>query len=409
MKKCAAIVPLTLSASLLAGCAAGGYTPVKPANPSPSAGSTPQALEQATANGLVWKLLETQTGESPGQNVILSPLSVEMALAMAANAAAGQAKSDMETLLGMDAETLNALLGPYLTREDETVFLANSMWFQQALESQVSEAFKDCLARIYQAEEGTFTPYSAASAGRINAWVKEKTQEKISSIVDQDMLTEDILCLLINALYFDGRWAEPFEDTQLLSGTFHAPDGDEEATLMCQWVDTYFETSQAQGFSKAYEDGYEFIGILPREEGESGLKDLDLDAFLASESGAYDVDIRIPKFELEYTCSLRDTLSALGLESLFLPHALDGLLSAQAKADGLSAHVSDIIHKTYMRMYEEGTEAAAVTAVIAEATCAMPKPRETRQVWLDRPFAFLIRDAQSGQIVFCGQIHTLAQ
>lgn len=400
------LLPLFLSLSLLAGCGR-MYVPVAPRTspapqPSPGVSAPPVELEAVTPNELVLRLLESERAQHPGENVILSPLSIEMALGMAANGADGTAKEALKTLLGMDAQQLNALLGAYLQKEDKTLFLANSMWFQTSLKDLVDQDFLDTLTEVYAAGEGAFNPGSASDAAAINNWVKEKTHDKIDSIITPDALTEDTLAILINALYFDGKWADPFEDWQVSDGKFHAAGGDVDAKFMSQWLEAYFETDQATGFAKAYEEGYEFIAVLPKAEGSVDLSGLDIDAFLNSETWAYDVDIRLPKFEAEYSASLVNTLTALGLGSLFEDHALDGMLTDEARANW-EAHVGDVLHKTYMKMYEEGTEAAAVTAVMVEcATAAMPVERQTKQVYLDRPFAFLIRDTGSGQVVFCG-------
>lgn len=402
-----------LALALLAGCGGRLYAPVgilDPKSPenSPKPSGEPVVLEKVTPNGLVLRLMELEKGKVPEGNVILSPLSIEMALAMASNGAAGEAAEAMETLLGLNAEQLNSLLGPYLLKEDNTLSIANSMWFNESMKGLVKADFQETLRTVYAAGEGTFTPGSQADVDAINGWVKEKTHDKIDSIIGKDSLTQDTLALLINALYFNGKWTDPFEAWQVYDETFHAPAGDREARLMDGWEEDYFETEWGTGFAKAYEDGYEFIGLLPKAEGTVDLLGLNIDEFLASRTGAYDVHIKIPKFELEYSTSLVDTLSGLGLGSLFEPGSLNGLLTDEALAADWEAHVGDVIHKTYMKMYEEGTEAAAVTAVIVDcATMAMPVERETKEVFLDRPFAFLIRDTQSGQVVFCGIINSV--
>jgi len=418
--KCGKILTWFLTFSLLAGCG-GGSIPVKPEQQTPVPEQTPipvspavspsletsSNLEEVSVNELVLRLLENECLQKPNQNVILSPLSIEMALGMAANGAAGDAKAALNTLLGLDAAQLNALLRPWLERKDNTLSIANSMWFNETLHDSVSGTFQDALSTAYQAETGSFQANSDASVQEINAWVKEKTHDKIDTIVNADTLNDTTLGLLINALYFNGKWADPFQEYQVYDGVFHAAGEDEEAELMSETLGTYFETETATGFSKAYRDGYEFIGILPKEEGTPDFSRLDLDAFLNSQTEEYDVQIQIPKFELEYSTSLKQTLSSLGLESLFADHSMDGVLTEEAQSAGLSAWVSDVIHKTYMKMYEEGTEAAAVTAVMMECGAAMPEERETKQVFLDRPFAFLIRDTASGQVIFCGVIQSL--
>ena len=353
MKK---LIAATMVLSLLMGCMA-GYMPSIPietpkidADDAPDPSRQPVVLEKVTPNGLVLRLLELENGKDPAGNVILSPLSIEMALAMAANGAAGEAAGAMETLLGLTPEQLNGLLGPYMAREDNTLSMANSMWFNGSMEPLVREEFKNSLREVYAAGEGRFTPGSQADADTINSWVKEKTHGKIDSIITPDGLTGDTLALLINALYFNGKWAEPFEEWQVSEEVFHAPDGEQKAGFMTAWLGSYFETDWGIGFAKDYEDGYEFIALLPKAEGAVNLGELDMDGFLASRTGAYDVNIKIPKFELEYSTSLVETLTGLGLGSLFEDNALDAMLTDEAQAGDWEAHVSDVIHKTYMKI-----------------------------------------------------------
>lgn len=401
-----------LALALLAGCK-GSYVPVLPKNTQqpqppdrPDLSQKDVVLEKVTPNGLVLRLLELENDKDPEGNVILSPLSIEMALAMAANGGAGETKEALETLLGLDHEKLNSLLGPYLIKEDNTLSIANSMWFNESMKDLIRADFRETLRSVYAAGEGTFTPGSQADADTINGWVKEKTHDKIDSIITPDGLTRDTIALLINALYFNGKWTDPFEERQVAEELFCAPSGEQPAKLMSDWEGTYFETEWGTGFAKDYEEGYEFVALLPRAEGAVDLLGLNIDEFLASRTGGYNVHIKIPKFELEYSTSLVDTLSGLGLGSLFNPGALNGILTGEAQENGWEAHASDVIHKTYMKMYEEGTEAAAVTGIVVEAT-SMAMPREQKEVFLDRPFAFLIRDTQSGQVVFCGVINSI--
>ena len=118
--------------------------------------------------------------------------------------------------------------------------------------------------------------------------------------------------------------------------------------------------------------------------------------------------IAIPKFELEYANSLRQTLIKMGLGSLFEEHSLDAMLTDEALTLGDTAWVGDVLHKTYMKMYETGTEAAASTAIVVKyGTTSIARPREYREVILDRPFAFLIRDMESERIVFCGAVNSV--
>jgi len=352
------------------------------------------------------ELLRLEAQAHQGENVILSPLSIETALAMAANGSQGEAREALEKLFGMDVKTMNGLFSACLEGEDDTLSIANSLWVNESMEGDISQSFRDTLAENYAAQAGSFRALDAASAGRINSWVRDRTRGKIDAIVDQSALSPDLLSILLNAVYFNGKWTKPFEKYQVSDGFFRAPEGEQEAKLMSQRLKTYFENDWATGFAKDYEDGYEFVGILPKEAGAVDPEAMDLEGFLDSRTGAYDVDIQIPKFELRYESTLNDTLAAMGLESLFGEGSLNGMLTPEAVDDGVNAGVSDVIHKTYMKMYEEGTEAAAVTGIMV-ATTAMPVARQVKEVFLDRPFAFLILEKETGQVVFCGVINSV--
>ncbi len=431
MKRNAAI-SLLLALSLLSGCAAGAtessgippetLDPLRieeenfpaPGPVGPTESLAPQEAEEAgetSGNALALALLCEEYARKDG-NVILSPLSIQTALAMASEGAAGEAKEAL-VALGLTGEQ-GARLSQ--TDGDSVLFIANSMWFNEKLSGKVDQDFKNVLSSEYGAKEGYFTPKSLDSVREINGWVKENTREKIDSIVTEDALSEDALAVLINAIYFGGEWTESFEAGQVYETKFYADSSKgadiQEAELMRGGVKTYFETELATGFSKGYKNGYEFVAILPRTAGAEGLEEvldgLDLDEFLNSRTWEYDVGIAIPKFELEYANSLRQTLIKMGLGSLFEEHSLDAMLTDEALTLGDAAWVDDVLHKTYMKMYETGTEAAASTAIVVKyGTTSIARPREYREVILDRPFAFLIREMDSGKVVFCGAVNSV--
>lgn len=426
MKRTAAMsLTLALLFNLLSGCAAGAKeftarptapqatapaelapAPAQSLPPAPEPSPDEERARQAAANRLALELLRAEYEQKDG-NVILSPLSIETALSMAAEGAWGEAKEALEALG----------LGAALSQDDgdSVLSIANSMWFNETLDGKVSQSFKDTLSAQYGAEEGFFTPNSADSVQKINGWVKKNTRDKIDAIVTREALSDDALAVLINAIYFGGEWADPFEDWQVSGRTFYADNKKggalQDAELMEGGVKTYFETALATGFAKGYKNGYEFIAILPKAAGAQGLEEvltgLDLDEFLQSRTWEYDVNIAIPKFELEYANSLRETLTGLGLGSVFEPHALDGVLTSEALALGDTAWVDDVLHKTCMRMYEAGTEAAAATVIGFTRGTTSISHREQRAVVLDRPFAFLIRDVDSGRLVFCGAVNSV--
>ncbi len=164
MKK-KSLLPLALSLSLLAGC--GNIPATISATPVPHPSQEPSRVdkvEQLSDNDLVLRLMESEQSKNEQGNVILSPLSIKMALGMAANGAEGEAKTALETVLGMDSKKLNDSLSAWTNREDDTLSIANSMWFNESLDGCVNQDFKDALTQAYQAGKGIFRAGSAASA-----------------------------------------------------------------------------------------------------------------------------------------------------------------------------------------------------------------------------------------------------
>jgi serpin B len=208
--------------------------------------------------------------------------------------------------------------------------------------------------------------------------------------------------MLINALYFNGKWADQFAHSEVIENSdFTNADGDiEKVTMMYGSVDTYYENDEAVAFAKYYEgDQIAFIGILPKEEGDYNVSDLKLDELLASAS-TQDVDIVMPKFIVEDTNDLTDPVKAAGLSDLFGPSADFSLMSDNQIA------IDTVIQKTYIDVNEEGTEAAAVTSMMMKTTSAMTED-EAKFIRLDRPFTFMIYDTVNDECLFIGNIKTL--
>ena len=168
--------------------------------------------------------------------------------------------------------------------------------------------------------------------------------------------------------------------------------------MMHSTESAYLENENAIGFIKNYYDGYAFVGILPKNEGNFNLTDLDIENLIASKTYDYDVNIGLPKFKIEYDTSLVQALQQFGVRDAFIPEIAD--FSGIAK----DLFITDIIHKTYISVDEIGTEAAAVTAITMDNATAMPEQKEEKDVILDRPFAFAIIDLENNTIFFSGKI-----
>ena len=338
-------------------------------------------------------------------NVILSPLSLYYALALTSNGALGETKADFEAALGMGTEELNeylyTLTNKLAATENSAVDVANSIWSNSASFS-LSPDFQK-IAENYYAAEAESLPFDGEALGRINGWVNEKTDGMIPSLLDE--LDPEAAMVLLNAVLFDGVWEEQYEESDVQEGTFTPADGGSVRTDFLYSTEYgYFETPGGVGFSKPYKDGYRFVAVLPEGGASEYVQSMDLDGILKSAyASSRKCFVSIPKFEYETTLGLNDVTAALGLGSLFTDQAELGGLSAAGENN---VAVSDILQKAKVILNEHGTKAAAVTGITFNTTAFMPDP--TPEVYLDRPFLFVIADAD-GIPLFMGTVENPAE
>lgn len=347
------------------------------------------------------------------KNVFISPLSVSMALGMTLNGADGNTYEDMKQTLqlaGLTEEEINqsyrSLIDLLTTLDPRVVFqIANSIWYRDVF--PISQSFVDLNQEYFDAEVTGLDFNDPNAANIINQWVSAKTNGRIDSIVDSpiDALT---VMILINAIYFKGDWTYKFDITKSADDQFTLLDGStKQIPMMNQDEGTfpYFENNDLQAIDLAYGDSlFSMTIILPKSE-------IGLDALIESldkttweswinqlhpqEFGLF----QMPRFELEYEVKLNDILSALGMEIAFDPYGADFTRMGDGTfADNL--YISSVKHKTYVKVDEEGTEAAAVTSVTI-GTTSMPELIVMR---VNRPFIFMIRERFSGTILFIGKI-----
>lgn len=331
------------------------------------------------------------------KNVMISPLSINTAIDMAAYGLKDDYKAKLDEFYG---KTLNDRTESYKNMEvnEDVLKIANSLWVRDSIMPDVSEDFISKLTENYDAEVSKF---DESSAPVINKWVRDKTNGMIDGIIGS--IPESLSSIVMNALYFNGEWIEPFDsEYDVREADFKAFSGKQKCDMMYGTVGVYMENKQATAFKKPYRDGYYFIGILPKDD-MIDFENFDFKALLESETYEYDVNISIPKFESEYDTSLTGVLSQMGMGFIFEHGAINNILKDPNIGDLV---ISDIIHKTAIKMTESGTEAAAVTAIMVE-TCALEMEQpQIKTVELDRPFAYAIVDSQNN-ILFVGTVNTL--
>lgn len=338
-----------------------------------------------------------------GENACISPLSIYAAMSMLTNGAVGETKTELETLLGSNVDSLNAYFAKLMQKSDEKgkLLVANSVWSKQGAVN-VEKNFLDIVRNYYLAEvysaafdEGTLTD--------INNWVYNNTRGGIDKILDR--IEKDAVMYLINALDFEAEWENKFESDRILDRNFNGKTRTSTVSMMYDEVNEYFVLDNAKGFAKQYEGGeYKFAAFLPDEgvDIEDFVKSLTGEKLAAALSNmSYSsVDIGLPEFESESNFELVETFEKLGATKAFKY----GDYSALGSSDNGELAVSKVIHKTHITVGAEKTKASAVTDT--ELECGAALPEFSRTVILDRPFVYMILDSNNLPI-FIGLIANL--
>lgn len=344
-----------------------------------------------------------------GGNVLLSPVSVLSALAMTANGASGETKSQMEAVLGLPTEELNTYLQAYADSlsadKHARCSLANSVWFRDDADHlTVEQAFLDVCADYYGADLFQ-APFDDSTLKDLNAWVSDRTDGMIPAILDR--IPDSAMVYLVNALAFDGQWASVYRENQIHEGSFTTEDGTEQSAQMmyCQEF-AYLEDDLATGFLKYYEGGtYAFAALLPNEG-------VTLEDYIASLTGEglrstltsaqpEAVETAIPQFTAQYSTELSGILAELGMADAFDASAAD--FSAMGSSPDGPLYISRVLHKTFLALDAQGTRAGAATVVEVDTGASAPG----RTVYLDRPFLYLLVDCEANLPLFIGAVRSL--
>jgi len=344
------------------------------------------------------------------KNVFISPLSISMALTMTYNGANGETKEAMAKTLELSDMSIDNVNDSYaglielLTHldPDVTFEIANSIWFRQGYE--IEKEFIDINHSCFHAQVRNLNFSAPDAADIINAWVDDNTSGKIKEIVSKP-IDPLMVMFLINAIYFYGDWTYPFKAKDTQDDEFTLLD---DAKTSCKMMHkeqslSYFENSDFQAVNLPYGDKvFSMTVILPKPEIHidkltSMLNNDSWENWLSNftkQNGS----LYLPKFKLEYGLSLVDALKAMGMDIAFAPGKAD--FSGINEKEKL--FISEVKHKTFVRVDEKGTEAAAVTSVGMMTTSLPPQPAFVMRV--DRPFIFVISENKSQSILFMGKI-----
>ncbi len=375
--------------------------------------TTPAATELTGVVDFSVGLLQKCIEEDAGKNTIVSPASVLFALAMTANGAKGNTLAQMEDVLGMPLGELNATMPGALREQSGEKYklnLANSIWFteEESRRFEANQAFLQKNADSFGAEIYQ-TEFNEAARKAINAWVKDETDGMIEEILDR--IDPDAIMYLVNAVAFDAEWQTPYKESNVWEETFTNEQGKEHSTeFMHSSESFYLQDENAIGMMKYYAGGeYAFAAMLPKE----GMSVADYVQTLTG-AGVQEllegvehatVKVKLPKFTGEADYSMSDMLIEMGMTDAFGAKADFTGMGTVPPGDYI--YISRILHKAKIEVDEQGTKAAAATVVeMNRATSAEP-PKEIKEVYLNRPFVYMIIDCESNLPVFMGTVMDL--
>ena len=374
-------------------------------------GAVTEAFKTAYAD-FAFRLFAASLPDGSAEDKLISPLSAMLCLSLIANGAEGETKTEMENVLGLPVPELNRALYAYteglMNEQDARLEKANSIWIRSGDQGlTVEEAFLQTLADWYQAEVYS-TPFDDSAVLDLNNWVSRHTDGMIKKMLDRP-INPNTMMYLVNALVFDAMWEKQYQNDQVRDWVFTDANGQEKnVDGLFSNEQCYLEGNGMKGFAKAYKGtGYYFVGLLPQDPKESlsGLCErLDGEAFLSLWQNRLHTTVKamIPEFKTEDRTELNSVLADLGMKKMFSP---DAEFLPMANYGGESLYVSEVVQKTYLELDRKGTKAAAVTwGSMATKSAA---PTEPKEVYLDRPFLYLIVDAQSGLPLFIGAAEML--
>lgn len=344
------------------------------------------------------------------KNIFFSPLSVAFALAMTYNGAVGVTKDEMARVLklqGMNHAELNqaseALLKTLKSADPKIkLAIANSLWSR--MDMKFEENFLARNRQYFGAEISPLNFSDPKAVDVINNWVSQSTEGKIPRLLDR--ISEQQVLFLINAIYFKGQWTKKFEIANTKDQPFHLLAGKQKAMpMMAQSGDyEYFRGDKFQAVALPYGKGGVSLYLFLPDQDLSPADFLKRFSYGNWEQWVKSFaqtpgDLKIPRFKLDYESGLNDPLKALGMTSAFTAGKADfsGMRSQR------DLFISEVKHKAIVEVNEEGSEAAAATSVGMSLTSMRP-PQKRFNFVADRPFVMVIRDQQTGAILFMGSV-----
>ena len=391
----------------------------RPARPAPPAREAdPDADAKAkmaeSVNAFAVRFYDHVRGEKG--NLFLSPYSISSALAMTWAGARGQTADEMAATLAFPADwraepdrihAAFAALNTALNAEGKPyeMVVANAIWGQKGF------GFKDTFIQVLETQYAAglhqvdFIAETEPSRRTINGWVEKQTRDKIKDLIPQGVLTPATRLVLTNAIYFKGTWEFQFEKKRTKDEDFFAPAGTVKVPMMRQKKHYGYTDAGTHHLVEMPYKGRDLSMVLLVPKEKDGLAAVE--TWLAGEKageqlrrlGGHEVDLAMPRFTMTWQASLAKVLKAMGMPTAFDPGSAD--FSGMADVAPERLFIQEVVHKAFVDVNEEGTEAAAATGVVVGVTAMPAQPLVVRA---DRPFVFLIRERRSGAILFLGRV-----
>jgi len=358
-------------------------------------------------NGFAWDILKALNEEDGEENIFISPISISTALSMTYQGAEEGTKEEMAEVLGyagLEDEVLRESYKEFLTYlvaldPDIELNIANSIWYREG--EAIEEEFLRVNEEVFHAlvEETDFSDDGAAD--QINGWIEEATEGKIEEMLEGP-IPGNVIMYLINAIYFNGDWSETFDEEQSAEEAFTSLAGETQNIMMMKRSGEveYGEGEDYKSVRLPYgeNENTAMYVILPDEETDineflQGVDNHKWQDIKESISATPDVELQIPRFEMEYGIkSLKEALIGLGMSEAF---------DMNADFDGIrpGIFIEEVLHKAVIEVNEQGSEAAAVTVVEMEESAAM----DPLSFIANRPFLFVIANDEADSILFMGK------
>ena len=332
------------------------------------------------------------------QNYMISPFSIKMAMMMAANGANDYTQKEILSALGVSSideynQKANDIITRYNSNKDVNLNVANSIWLNktEAMGANFKDTYKKIISDFYKGvamEENADT-----IASKINDFIAKETNNKITNVLPTER-PAGFLSALVNTIYFKGSFENQFDTANTKKDTFTDRNGNKsEIDFMNQTKHFgYYENDGVQMLKMNYSGRDIAMYILLNDDD----KDVDINDII-SKMEYKNVSVSMPKFKTEFTKSFVDVLKQMGINIAFTNAA-----NFSNMFDNVEAHISDVIHKTFIEVDENGTEAAAATVILMTKN-SLPMPEEIKEFKANRPFTYFIRDEVSGEILFLGE------